>query len=175
MLGNRQLYRPLNCTALHFQQVSANDPLLCVRTLWMVCGSHHWGLEPSRVKEVGPWLYKWEIVNRPSCGTMATIMSSNLRFPGQGLVTTGYLHTPITASEPFGNPPVTWARSSDLGSWVETIKYAVRTSGLTFVIWDDDYAIGHRYTPPFPGAETTILARLYSVSEAQPRYSPNIW
>jgi hypothetical protein len=42
---------------------------------------------------------------------------------------TGFLHTPITASEPLGNPPVTWAQSSDLGSWVETIKFNRKGSG----------------------------------------------
>ena len=51
-------------------------------------------------------------------------------------VTTGFLHTPISASEPFGSPPVTWSRTSDLGSWVETVKYAARNNRTIQLFYD---------------------------------------
>jgi len=53
-------------------------------------------------------------------------------------VATGYMHKPVSASEPVGNPPVTWAETSDLDTWTETIKYAFRNNQQITIIYDDD-------------------------------------
>lgn len=51
--------------------------------------------------------------------------------------TTGFLHRPVSASEAFGSPPVTWSAFSDLDTWTETIKYAVRNNRQIRFTYDD--------------------------------------
>src|SRR5580658_4633603 len=43
-------------------------------------------------------------------------------------VVSGFIHRPFSASavDSMTTPPITFSESSDLGSWLETIKYAVR-------------------------------------------------
>jgi hypothetical protein len=52
------------------------------------------------------------------------------------------MHTPISAPELFGNPPVTWSQTSDLGTWVETIKYANRNNKPIALAYDDHESLG---------------------------------
>ena len=75
-------------------------------------------------------------------------------------MTTGFLHTPISASEPFGNPPVTWSSTSDLGSWVETVKYAARNGRSISIWWDDQ--VTNSYTTSYGGSFQ--LSALYAMS-----------
>jgi hypothetical protein len=76
---------------------------------------------------------------------------------------TGFMHRPVEASEPFGKPPVTWSEFSDLGTWVETVKYAARTQ--TPVLISYDTGLQFTYTPSFP-SPTYTLAQLYAISPA---------
>lgn len=73
---------------------------------------------------------------------------------------TGFLHRPISASEAFGNPPVTWSATSDLDTWVETIKYAFRNNRSIQFTYDDSKS--NSYT----SSDGTMyqLSQLYDVT-----------
>ena len=73
----------------------------------------------------------------------------------------GFMHSPISASEPFGNPPVTWSQTSDLGTWVETIKYAYRNNKPIALSYDDE--ITNPYTSPH--GQTFVLNAVYAISD----------
>ncbi|MDH6243824.1 hypothetical protein [Mycobacterium sp. OTB74] len=72
----------------------------------------------------------------------------------------GFLHRPVSASAPFGSPPVTWSSTSDLATWVETVKYAFRNNLQIFVGYDD--AVTDQYTAN-DGTMYTLTA-LYTVT-----------
>jgi hypothetical protein len=73
----------------------------------------------------------------------------------------GFMHRPIEASEPFGNPPVTWSEFSDLGTWVETVKYAFRTQQPIEITFD--IATEFTYVPPYNPTGGFTLIQLYAV------------
>ena len=68
--------------------------------------------------------------------------------PPEPWLTTGYLHRPISASTgaPVGSPPLTWAETSDLDTWTETIKYAFRNKTPITIIYDDDITKANNFT-----------------------------
>jgi hypothetical protein len=73
---------------------------------------------------------------------------------------TGFMHRPTETSKPFGNPPVTWSQFSDLGTWVETVKYAYRNNQSVYLVYDD--AIVNTYQPSYGGG--WALQHLYAVT-----------
>jgi len=75
---------------------------------------------------------------------------------------TGYMHKPVSASEPVGNPPVTWAETSDLDTWTETIKYAFRNNKQITIIYDDDGTKATQVTTACGNTHTLML--LYAVA-----------
>jgi hypothetical protein len=80
------------------------------------------------------------------------------------VITTGFLHRPISAAETAsGNPPITYSETSDLGSWLETIKYAVRNQRLISIVYDD--ATSNSYTPAWPGATAYTVNVLWAVAD----------
>jgi hypothetical protein len=81
------------------------------------------------------------------------------------LLETGFMHRPVEASEPFGNPPVTWSEFSDLGTWVETVKYAFRTQTYVLIHWDD--ALQLTYFPAWVPVPFT-LQQVYEIAPANP-------
>jgi hypothetical protein len=80
------------------------------------------------------------------------------------LIVTGFLHRPLSAAETeTGNPPITFSETSDLGSWLETVKNAVRNQRLVRLIYDD--ANANSYTPQWPGAQTYTVSPLWGVTD----------
>jgi hypothetical protein len=53
-------------------------------------------------------------------------------------VISGFIHRPFSASEAeMANPPITFSETSDLGSLLETIKYAIRNKRVVGITYDD--------------------------------------
>lgn len=75
--------------------------------------------------------------------------------------TTGFMHRPVSASEPFGNPPVTWSESTDLGTWVETIKNSARTQRVISYVYDDSASNSYTATT----GDVYQLSVLYAVTD----------
>ena len=75
----------------------------------------------------------------------------------------GFMHRPSSASTPLGNPPATWSQVSDLGMWVETLKYGFRTNTFVLITYDD--TITNTYTLPYDPGQV-VLNQLYAVTPA---------
>jgi hypothetical protein len=79
-------------------------------------------------------------------------------------LTSGFIHRPFSASEvEMANPPITFSETSDLGSWLETLKYAIRNNRVVG-IWYDDTVVNN-YVPQWPGATPSPLNMLYAVTD----------
>jgi hypothetical protein len=79
-------------------------------------------------------------------------------------LTSGFIHRPFSASEAeMANPPITFSETSDLGSWLETLKYAIRNNRAVGISYDD--TVVNNYVPQWPGAAPNPLNMLYSVTD----------
>jgi hypothetical protein len=79
-------------------------------------------------------------------------------------VNSGFIHRPFSASEvEIANPSITFSETSDLGSWLETIKYAVRNNRLVFIQYDD--TVVNNYVPQGPEAVPIPVNTLYGVTD----------
>jgi hypothetical protein len=81
-------------------------------------------------------------------------------------VQTGFPHRPFSAAEtqtsgtpPAGWGPVTYSMSSDLASWVDTVKYVYRNGKPCLITYDD--ATSNSYT--YPDGEVVQVQQLYAV------------
>jgi hypothetical protein len=79
-------------------------------------------------------------------------------------VNSGFIHRPLSASEvEIANPSITFSETSDLGSWLETIKYAVQNNRLVFIQYDD--TVVNNYVPQWPEAGPIPVNMLYGVTD----------
>ncbi len=78
-------------------------------------------------------------------------------------VVSGFIHRPFSASavESMTTPPITFSESSDLASWLETIKYAIRNNRVVSLTCDD--AILNTYTLAW--GPTFSVNALYAVTD----------
>ena len=75
-------------------------------------------------------------------------------------IASGFVHEPVSAAEAIGNPPVIWSASTNPQTWVETLKYSVRSQKQILISYDD--AVTVQYTDKT--GQTTTLYLLYGVT-----------
>jgi hypothetical protein len=80
-------------------------------------------------------------------------------------VVSGFIHRPFSASavDSMTTPPITFSESSDLASWLETIKYAVRNNRVVSITYDD--AASNSYIPQWPGAQPITVNVLWAITD----------
>jgi hypothetical protein len=81
-------------------------------------------------------------------------------------VVSGFIHRPFSASavDSMTTPAITFSETSDLGSWLETIKYAIRNNRVVSIYYDD--ATSNPYVPRWPGAQAIPVNVLWAVTDA---------
>ena len=81
------------------------------------------------------------------------------------VIVSGVIHRPFSASQVdwMTTPPTTICETSDFGSWLETIKYAIRNQRFITLYYDDAASIS--YVPQWTGAQAITLNLLYAVTD----------